>query len=99
MPLKAAESNPIFSEPPPVDPFDPGMAVDLLSLNEGYATPSGLEIKKVTDQKEAKILIDVEVSGFGMPDFVGDAYKSYMEEMDKDIKCWLLGGVFAVVGY
>ncbi len=46
----------------------PGMAVDLLALNEDITAPSNLRIKHVRDAGTLKQWVSTLVSGFGLPD-------------------------------
>jgi GNAT superfamily N-acetyltransferase len=46
----------------------PGMAVDLLALNEGLTTPSGLTIKPVGDKNTLRQWVNAAIIGFGLPD-------------------------------
>jgi GNAT superfamily N-acetyltransferase len=52
----------------------PGMAVDLLSLNENLPTPASLIIEPVSDIETLKKWCQVLIIGFGMPDFIADAF-------------------------
>jgi len=52
---------------------EPGMAVDLLALNEDVPQPSGLEIEHVRDVETLKKFGHAANIGFGIPDFVGNA--------------------------
>jgi GNAT superfamily N-acetyltransferase len=52
----------------------PGMAADLLALNEGLPAPPGLTIEQVTDVETLKQFCHVFKVGFGWPDFVEDAW-------------------------
>jgi len=52
---------------------EPGMAVDLLALNEDVPQPSGLEIEHVRDVETLKKFSHAANIGFGMPDLVGNA--------------------------
>jgi ribosomal protein S18 acetylase RimI-like enzyme len=45
----------------------PGMAVDLLALNEDLTTPSGLTIRPVGDKKTLKQWVNAAIIGFGVP--------------------------------
>lgn len=51
----------------------PGMAVDLLTLNEGLQTPPGLTIEQVDDVETLRKWCHVLIPGFGMPDFAASA--------------------------
>lgn len=55
----------------------PGMAVDLQQLDESLGLPSGLTIKQVDDLDALKKYSDVVASGFGMPEFVSDAFLEF----------------------
>jgi GNAT superfamily N-acetyltransferase len=46
----------------------PGMAVDLLALNDDLTTPSGLTIKPVGDKKTLRQWVNAAIIGFGLPD-------------------------------
>lgn len=52
---------------------EPGMAADLLALNEDVPEPSGLKIEHVRDVETLKKFSHAANTGFGIPDFVGDA--------------------------
>jgi len=52
---------------------EPGMAVDLLVLNEDVPQPSDLEIKRARDVETLKKFSHAADIGFGIPDFVGKA--------------------------
>jgi ribosomal protein S18 acetylase RimI-like enzyme len=52
---------------------EPGMAVDLLALNEDVPQPSDLEIEHVRDVEMLKKFGHAADIGFGMPDSVGKA--------------------------
>jgi GNAT superfamily N-acetyltransferase len=52
----------------------PGMAVDLLALNEGLPAPPGLAVEQVADVETLKLFCHVFKVGFGWPDFVEDAW-------------------------
>lgn len=56
------------------EPEAPGMAVDLLTLNETVPVPRGLTIEPMNDIERYRTYADVLVAGFGMPDFVGQAF-------------------------
>lgn len=51
----------------------PGMAADLLTLNEGLQTPPGLTIEQVDDVETLRKRCHVLIPGFGMPDFAASA--------------------------
>jgi GNAT superfamily N-acetyltransferase len=51
-----------------------GMAVDLQSLNEDVPIPSDFTIEKVNDMEGLKKWSHAFAAGFGMPDFVVDAF-------------------------
>jgi ribosomal protein S18 acetylase RimI-like enzyme len=52
---------------------EPGMAVDLLALNEDVLQPSSLEIEHVRDVEMLEKFGHAANIGFGVPDFVGKA--------------------------
>ena len=52
----------------------PGMAVDLQLLNEKLPIPSDLAIEQVGNDETLNRWCHVAVVGFGMPDFVADAF-------------------------
>ena len=52
---------------------EPGMAVDLLALNEDLPEPSDLKIERVRDVETLKKFGHAADIGFGIPDFVGKA--------------------------
>jgi GNAT superfamily N-acetyltransferase len=51
-----------------------GMAADLMKLNEGLTTPSGLIIEQVSDMETLKQWCHVLTVGFGLPEIVDQAY-------------------------
>lgn len=52
---------------------EPGMAVDLLALNEDVAAPPVLSIKRVSDKEGLRKWLCVFTLAFGLPDAVGEA--------------------------
>ncbi len=52
----------------------PGMAVDLMTLNDSGAVTPGFSIQQISDLKDLRTWCQVCVTGFGMPDFVAGAY-------------------------
>jgi len=56
------------------EPETPGMALDLLTLNEDMPIPSGITIEPINDIETYRTYGEVLVAGFGMPDFVGQAF-------------------------
>jgi len=56
----------------------PGMAVDLQVLNEGIPFPPGLKIKRVEDHQTLEKWCQVFARGFGIPDFVAQAFFEFM---------------------
>jgi GNAT superfamily N-acetyltransferase len=52
----------------------PGMAADLLALNEGLPAPPDLTVEQVADVETLKQFCHVFKVGFGWPDFVEDAW-------------------------
>lgn len=69
----------------------PGMAVILEDLNESLPMPGGLTIQRVTDDKASQQWCRTLTAGFGMPDFVGDAFYDLMHYMDHDAVLAYLG--------
>jgi len=69
----------------------PGMAVILENLNENLPMPSGLTVQRVTDDETLKQWSQVCATGFGMPDFVGDAFCDFMHYVDPDTVLAYLG--------
>jgi len=59
----------------------PGMAVDLQSLNENVPIPSDFTIEKVNDVAALKKWRHAFAAGFGMPDFVTDAFIDFFERV------------------
>lgn len=81
----------------------PGMAADLLALNESLQTVSGLTIEEVSDGKTLQKWSYVLNAGFGMPDFVGDAFLDFFISLGfgahlpiRNYIGWLAGEVVAV---
>ncbi len=54
-----------------------GMAVDMLTLNEGLQAPPGLIIKQVDDAETLKQWSLAFFIGFGMPDFTEGAWRDF----------------------
>lgn len=52
---------------------EPGMAVDLLALNESPAAPHALSIERVSDVEGLRKWLRVFTLAFGLPDAVGEA--------------------------
>lgn len=69
----------------------PGMAVNLANLNEDLPMPSGLTVQRVTDDETLKQWSQICATGFGMPDFVGDAFCDFMHYVDPDTVLAYLG--------
>lgn len=69
----------------------PGMAVNLANLNENVPMPSGLTIQRVTDDETLKKWCQICATGFGAPDFVGDAYCDFIHHVDPDTVLAYLG--------
>jgi ribosomal protein S18 acetylase RimI-like enzyme len=69
----------------------PGMAVDLANLNENPPMPSGLTIQRVTDDETLKQWSQVCAAGFGMPDFVANAFYDFMCHVDPNTNLAYLG--------
>ncbi len=63
---------------------EPGMAVDLRSLNEALSPPPGLVIEPVTTIDTMKRWCDACVVGFGMPDFLSDVFLDLMRSLGFD---------------
>ena len=61
---------------------EPGMAVDLLALNEDLPQPPGLEIEHVRDVETLKKFGYAADIGFGIPDFVGNAILDIEASLD-----------------
>ncbi len=59
----------------------PGMAIDLMTQQENGAVIPGFSIQKVCDTGSLKTLCQVLIDGFGMPDFVADAYFDFMRHV------------------
>ena len=69
----------------------PGMAVNLEKLNENPPMPVGLTVQRVTDNETLKQWIQIFATGFGLPDFVGDAFYDFMHYVDPDTVLAYLG--------
>ena len=69
----------------------PGMAVDLANLNENLPMLSGLSVQRVTDDKTMKQWCQVCTAGFGLPDFVADAFYDLMCYVDPNTILAYLG--------
>jgi GNAT superfamily N-acetyltransferase len=52
----------------------PGMAADLSGLRVNLPTPSGFHIQRVADDATLKLWSQICGTGFGMPDFVAEAF-------------------------
>lgn len=52
---------------------EPGMAADLLALNEGVPTPPDLSIERVGEEGAMREFADVQAVAFEMPGFAADA--------------------------
>jgi len=63
---------------------EPGMAVDIQTLPENIPAPSGLTIEQVKDIETLKKWCGVYAAGFGLPDFVADAFFSMGEGIGFD---------------
>jgi GNAT superfamily N-acetyltransferase len=59
----------------------PGMAVDLQSLNEDVPIPSDFTIEKVNDVEDLKKWRYAFAAGFGVPDFVADAFMDLIDRV------------------
>ena len=55
----------------------PGMAADLTALPANLRTPPGLVIEQVQDRGSMDTWCSVLCAGFGMPDFVGEAFLDF----------------------
>ncbi len=53
---------------------NPGMAVDLLSIDEGPSLPASLTFVRVNDKKSALLHGEVLAESFDFPDYVGEAF-------------------------
>lgn len=71
----------------------PGMAVNVANLNENLPTPSGLTVQRVTDDETRKQWIQVFAAGFGMPDFVADAFYDFMSYDNPETTLAYIGGL------
>jgi GNAT superfamily N-acetyltransferase len=69
----------------------PGMAVDLANLNDKLPLTRDLTIQRVTDDETLKKWSQVCAAGFGMPDFVADAFHDFMSHVDPNINLAYLG--------
>jgi hypothetical protein len=61
---------------------EPGMAVDLMELNQDCTTPPGASIQPVRDTETLSRWCQVCSRGFEMPDFVADAMFDFMCHVD-----------------
>lgn len=61
---------------------EPGMAVDLMKLNEDCTTLPGASIQQVSDAETLSRWCQVCATGFEMPDFVADAMFDFMCHVD-----------------
>lgn len=68
-----------------------GMAVDLVKLNEKPSLPAGLTIQQAVNSEALKQWSQVCAIGFGMPDWVADAYYDLMRYVDPDTVLAYLG--------
>ncbi len=56
----------------------PGMAADLMALNEDWASVPGLDIRRVSDADTLREWCQVSVKGFEMPGFVTGAFFDFI---------------------
>ena len=63
---------------------EPGMAVDLQSLNETLSPPPGLAVEPVTTMDTMKQWCDAFVAGFGLPDSVRDVFLDLTRSLGLD---------------
>ena len=61
-----------------------GMAVYLANLNEDVPMPAGLMVDLVTDDEARRQWSRVCAAGFGMPDFVAEAFHAFMCHADPE---------------
>jgi hypothetical protein len=61
---------------------EPGMAVDLMKLNEDCAPPPGASIQRVSDAETLSRWCQVLAKGFEMPDLVAEAMFDFMHYVD-----------------
>lgn len=59
----------------------PGMAVDLQILNDNVPIPDGFTIEKVKDIEDLKKWRQPFAAGFGIPEFVADAFIDFFERI------------------
>jgi ribosomal protein S18 acetylase RimI-like enzyme len=59
----------------------PGMAVELRALNQDTRAPAALIVEEVEDTKGLITYCTVLTKGFGMPDFVGEAFCGILGDM------------------
>ncbi len=59
----------------------PGMAIDLMTLQENRTVMPGFSVRRVGDVETLKTLCQVLINGFGMPDFVTDAYFDFVSHV------------------
>jgi ribosomal protein S18 acetylase RimI-like enzyme len=60
---------------------EPGMAADLMMLNENWMASPGLSIERVSNTESLKMWCQTCVKGFGMPSFVEDAFFDFMSHV------------------
>jgi GNAT superfamily N-acetyltransferase len=63
----------------------PGMAVDLANLNEDVPMPAGLRLERATDNDTLKLCCQVCTAGFGLPDFVTEAFYEFVGYVDPEM--------------
>jgi GNAT superfamily N-acetyltransferase len=60
----------------------PGMAVDLANLNTNLPMPPGFSVQRVKDDASLNLWSKICAAGFGLPDFVADAFCDFMRYVD-----------------
>ncbi len=64
----------------------PGMALDLLSMNEDVSLPALFEIEPVTRRAALDSFCRAAALGFGLPSFVGDAFFDFFGSLGFDAR-------------
>jgi GNAT superfamily N-acetyltransferase len=69
----------------------PGMAVDLAELKENLPMPADFHVQRVNDEPTLKLWCQITCVGFGLPDFVADAFYDFMSCVEQEIMQAYLG--------
>lgn len=70
---------------------EPGMAADLMKLNEDWPVPPGLSIQRVSNAETLKEWCQACANGFGMPSFVADAFFDFLNCVDLSLSLPYIG--------